>query len=63
MDKVTYKDLNAFVNAKVTAALKRAKNIFKKEKKDKQAKLNAFNKFRTLNVNESSNNKDKQDAH
>eukprot|EP00957_Ditylum_brightwellii_P135589 10338529-Ditylum_brightwellii.AAC.1 len=33
-DKVTYKDLNAFVNAKVTAALNKAKkNQKKKEKK------------------------------
>eukprot|EP00957_Ditylum_brightwellii_P195373 14885624-Ditylum_brightwellii.AAC.1 len=33
-DKVTYKDLNAFVNAKVTAALnKTKKNQKKKEKK------------------------------
>eukprot|EP00957_Ditylum_brightwellii_P205291 15343241-Ditylum_brightwellii.AAC.1 len=35
-DKVTYKDLNALVNAKVTTALKKAKKNFKKEKKDKQ---------------------------
>eukprot|EP00957_Ditylum_brightwellii_P172097 13101805-Ditylum_brightwellii.AAC.1 len=63
IDKLTYKDLNAFVNAKVTAALKKANTNFKKEKKDKQVKLNAFNKFRTLNVDESSNNEDKQDAH
>eukprot|EP00957_Ditylum_brightwellii_P068437 5196069-Ditylum_brightwellii.AAC.1 len=33
MDKVTYKDLNTFVNNKVTAALKKAKNIFKKERR------------------------------
>eukprot|EP00957_Ditylum_brightwellii_P016583 1246295-Ditylum_brightwellii.AAC.1 len=32
-DKVTYNDLNAFVNAKVTAALNKAKNKKKKEKK------------------------------
>eukprot|EP00957_Ditylum_brightwellii_P032547 2466156-Ditylum_brightwellii.AAC.1 len=33
-DKVSYKDLNAFVNAKVTAALSKAKkNQKKKEKK------------------------------
>eukprot|EP00957_Ditylum_brightwellii_P133788 10201273-Ditylum_brightwellii.AAC.1 len=36
MDKVTYKDLNTFINAKVTAAFKKAKKNFKKEKKDKQ---------------------------
>eukprot|EP00957_Ditylum_brightwellii_P081588 6207084-Ditylum_brightwellii.AAC.2 len=39
------------------------KENFEKEKKDKQVKLNAFNKFRTLNVNESSDNNDKQGAH
>eukprot|EP00957_Ditylum_brightwellii_P200607 15293055-Ditylum_brightwellii.AAC.1 len=33
-DKVTYKDLNAFVNAKVTAALNKAK----KNQKKKEAK-------------------------
>eukprot|EP00957_Ditylum_brightwellii_P132665 10116239-Ditylum_brightwellii.AAC.1 len=34
VDKVTYKDLNAFVNVKVTAALNKAKkNQKKKEKK------------------------------
>eukprot|EP00957_Ditylum_brightwellii_P032212 2441971-Ditylum_brightwellii.AAC.2 len=32
MDKVTYKDLSAFVNAKVTTAPKKAKKNFKKEK-------------------------------
>eukprot|EP00957_Ditylum_brightwellii_P016314 1226792-Ditylum_brightwellii.AAC.1 len=32
-DKVTYKDLNAFVNAKVTAALNKAKKNQKKKKK------------------------------
>eukprot|EP00957_Ditylum_brightwellii_P153499 11682917-Ditylum_brightwellii.AAC.1 len=32
-DKVSYKDLDAFVNAKVTAALNKAKNKKKKEKK------------------------------
>eukprot|EP00957_Ditylum_brightwellii_P164811 12548194-Ditylum_brightwellii.AAC.1 len=31
-DKVTYKDLNAFVNVKVTAALNKAKKKQKKEK-------------------------------
>eukprot|EP00957_Ditylum_brightwellii_P042609 3226271-Ditylum_brightwellii.AAC.1 len=63
MDKVTYKELNTFVNAKVTAALKKAKKFFKKEKKDKQIKLNAFDKIRMLNVDESSNDEDKQDVH
>eukprot|EP00957_Ditylum_brightwellii_P049752 3772906-Ditylum_brightwellii.AAC.1 len=32
MDKVTYKDLNIFVNAKVTAALKKAKKKFQERK-------------------------------
>eukprot|EP00957_Ditylum_brightwellii_P209587 15362354-Ditylum_brightwellii.AAC.1 len=47
----------------VTNALKKAKKKFKKEKKDKQVELNAFDKFCMLNVNKSSNDKDKQDAH
>eukprot|EP00957_Ditylum_brightwellii_P202381 15329914-Ditylum_brightwellii.AAC.1 len=63
MDKVTYKDLNAFVSTIVTTALKKAKENFKKEKKDKQVNLNAFNRFCMLNVNKSSNDKDQQDAH
>eukprot|EP00957_Ditylum_brightwellii_P201002 15322170-Ditylum_brightwellii.AAC.1 len=52
MDKVTYKDLNAFVNAKVTAALNQAKKSQKK-KKEKEAEINAFNKFCSLNVKSS----------
>eukprot|EP00957_Ditylum_brightwellii_P083538 6349925-Ditylum_brightwellii.AAC.1 len=32
-DKVTYKDLNAFVNAEVTAALNKAKKSQKKDEK------------------------------
>ena len=62
-NKVTYKDLNAFIKAKVTAALKKAKKNLKQQKKEKQVELNAFGKFRMLNVNKSSNNKDKQYAH
>eukprot|EP00957_Ditylum_brightwellii_P086754 6601722-Ditylum_brightwellii.AAC.1 len=50
-DKVTYKDLNAFVNAKVTAALNKAKNQKKKEKK---MTINAFDNFRNLKVDDSS---------
>eukprot|EP00957_Ditylum_brightwellii_P171114 13026018-Ditylum_brightwellii.AAC.1 len=50
-DKVSYKDLNAFVSAKVLATLNKAK---KKQKKEKEVEINAFNKFRFLNV-ESSN--------
>eukprot|EP00957_Ditylum_brightwellii_P202430 15330145-Ditylum_brightwellii.AAC.1 len=62
-DNVTYKDINVFVNAKVTAALKKAKKSLKKERKDKQVKLNAFDKFRTLNIDKSSDNKDEHDMH
>eukprot|EP00957_Ditylum_brightwellii_P153267 11664942-Ditylum_brightwellii.AAC.1 len=58
VDKVTYKDLNMFINAKVTTALKKAKKHLKQQKKEKQVKLNAFGKFCTLNV-KSSDNKDK----
>eukprot|EP00957_Ditylum_brightwellii_P160642 12229353-Ditylum_brightwellii.AAC.1 len=36
VDKVTYKDLNMFVNAKVTAALKKSKKNLKQQKKEKQ---------------------------
>eukprot|EP00957_Ditylum_brightwellii_P114567 8735696-Ditylum_brightwellii.AAC.1 len=35
-NKVTYKDLNAFIKAKVTAALKKAKKNLKQQKKEKQ---------------------------
>eukprot|EP00957_Ditylum_brightwellii_P081664 6212275-Ditylum_brightwellii.AAC.1 len=48
-DKMSYKDLNAFVNAKVTAALNKAKKK-QKERKEREVKINAFNKFRSLNV-------------
>eukprot|EP00957_Ditylum_brightwellii_P176453 13437183-Ditylum_brightwellii.AAC.1 len=48
-DKVPCKDLNAFVNAKVTAALNKAKKK-QKERKEKEVKINAFNKFCSLNV-------------
>eukprot|EP00957_Ditylum_brightwellii_P175440 13355955-Ditylum_brightwellii.AAC.1 len=41
-DKVSYKDLNAFVNAKVTAALNKAKKKQKKEKKSKLTPLTSF---------------------
>eukprot|EP00957_Ditylum_brightwellii_P009921 748496-Ditylum_brightwellii.AAC.1 len=49
-DKVSYKDLNAFVNAKVTSTLNKAK---KKQKKEKDIKINAFNTFCSLNVESS----------
>eukprot|EP00957_Ditylum_brightwellii_P089094 6784456-Ditylum_brightwellii.AAC.1 len=46
-DKVSYKDINAFVNTK---------------KKEKEVKLNAFDKFCSLNV-ENSNEEDKPNKH
>eukprot|EP00957_Ditylum_brightwellii_P025296 1914006-Ditylum_brightwellii.AAC.1 len=51
-DKVTYKDLNPFVNAKVTATLDKAKKNWKK--KEKKVTINAFDDFRNLKVNDSS---------
>eukprot|EP00957_Ditylum_brightwellii_P029423 2224110-Ditylum_brightwellii.AAC.1 len=51
-DKVTYKDLNAFVNAKVTAALKKAKSQ-NKRKEAKKVIINAFDKFCNLKVDSS----------
>eukprot|EP00957_Ditylum_brightwellii_P193243 14713852-Ditylum_brightwellii.AAC.1 len=56
-DKVSYKDLIAFANTKVTAALNQAKKNQTK-KKEKEVKINAFNKFPSLNV-ESSNKEGK----
>eukprot|EP00957_Ditylum_brightwellii_P125905 9597888-Ditylum_brightwellii.AAC.1 len=56
-DKVSYKDLNAFVNARVTVALNKAKKNLKNQKKQKEVKLNAFDKFCSLNV-ESSDEED-----
>eukprot|EP00957_Ditylum_brightwellii_P094612 7205597-Ditylum_brightwellii.AAC.1 len=47
VDKISYKDLNAFVNAK---------------RKEKEVELNAFNKFCSLNV-ESSNEEDEPNKH
>eukprot|EP00957_Ditylum_brightwellii_P017925 1350476-Ditylum_brightwellii.AAC.1 len=52
---VAYKDLNAFVNAKVTETLKKAK---KKQKKAKKITINAFDKFCSLNVDSSSKESD-----
>eukprot|EP00957_Ditylum_brightwellii_P159511 12142183-Ditylum_brightwellii.AAC.1 len=37
VDKVTYKDLNIFVNAKVTAALNKAKKNQKKKSSDEES--------------------------
>eukprot|EP00957_Ditylum_brightwellii_P107111 8172279-Ditylum_brightwellii.AAC.1 len=55
VDRVTYKDLNTFVNAKVTATLNKAKKI---KKEEKEVEINAFGKFHSLNV-ESSNREGK----
>eukprot|EP00957_Ditylum_brightwellii_P038760 2929412-Ditylum_brightwellii.AAC.1 len=44
-DKVSYKDLNALVNTKVTAAFNKAKKNLKKQRKEKEVKLKTFNKF------------------
>eukprot|EP00957_Ditylum_brightwellii_P024822 1876335-Ditylum_brightwellii.AAC.1 len=51
--KIAYKDLNVFVNAKVTAALKKAQKG-RTEKKAKKMTINAFDKFCSLNVDSSS---------
>eukprot|EP00957_Ditylum_brightwellii_P062015 4706683-Ditylum_brightwellii.AAC.1 len=51
-DKVSYKDLNAFVNTKVTAALNKAK---KKKQEAKKVTINAFDNFCSLKVDDSSN--------
>eukprot|EP00957_Ditylum_brightwellii_P130203 9932480-Ditylum_brightwellii.AAC.1 len=51
--KIFYKDLNAFVNAKVTAASKKAQKE-RTEKKAKKVTIKAFDKFRSLNVDSSS---------
>eukprot|EP00957_Ditylum_brightwellii_P050838 3855024-Ditylum_brightwellii.AAC.1 len=50
---MAYKDLNAFVNAKVTVALKKSQKE-KEEKKTKKVTINAFDKFCSLNVDSSS---------
>eukprot|EP00957_Ditylum_brightwellii_P169936 12934827-Ditylum_brightwellii.AAC.1 len=51
--KIAYKDLNAFVNAKVTVVLKKAKKE-RTEKNAKKVTINAFDKFCSLNVDSSS---------
>eukprot|EP00957_Ditylum_brightwellii_P162188 12349838-Ditylum_brightwellii.AAC.1 len=53
-DKVFYKDLNAFVNVKVTAALNKAEKSQKKQEA-KKVTINAIDSFRTLKVDNSSN--------
>ena len=52
---VAYKYLNAFVNAKVMAALKKAK---KEQKQAKKVTINAFDKFCSLNIDSSSDESD-----
>eukprot|EP00957_Ditylum_brightwellii_P053893 4083160-Ditylum_brightwellii.AAC.1 len=49
--KVSYKDLNAFVNAKVTAALNKAK---KQKQEAKKVTINVFDNFCNLKVDNSS---------
>eukprot|EP00957_Ditylum_brightwellii_P136690 10423811-Ditylum_brightwellii.AAC.1 len=51
-DKVSYRDLNTFVYAKVKAALNKVKKK-QKERKEKEVKINAFNKLCSLNVESS----------
>eukprot|EP00957_Ditylum_brightwellii_P172944 13166478-Ditylum_brightwellii.AAC.1 len=56
-EKVSYKDLNAFVNAKVTATLNKAKKNQKK-KEAKKVNINVFDKFRNLKVDSSNEKSD-----
>eukprot|EP00957_Ditylum_brightwellii_P018224 1373128-Ditylum_brightwellii.AAC.1 len=44
-EKVIYKDLKAFVNAKVTAAFNKAKKNLKKQKKEKKSSLTPLINF------------------
>eukprot|EP00957_Ditylum_brightwellii_P054767 4150045-Ditylum_brightwellii.AAC.1 len=62
VDKVNYNDLNAFVSAKVSVTFNKAKKNLKKQRKEKEVKLNAFNKFHSLTV-ESSNEEDESNKH
>eukprot|EP00957_Ditylum_brightwellii_P045406 3441509-Ditylum_brightwellii.AAC.1 len=61
-DKVSYKDVIAFINAKIITALNKLKKYLRNQKKQKEVKLNAFNKFCSLNV-ESTNEEDKPNKH
>eukprot|EP00957_Ditylum_brightwellii_P025209 1908135-Ditylum_brightwellii.AAC.1 len=61
-DKVSYKDLNALVNTKVTTALNKAEKNLRNQKKQKEFKLNAFDIFFSLNA-ESSNEEDEPNKH
>eukprot|EP00957_Ditylum_brightwellii_P055581 4211930-Ditylum_brightwellii.AAC.1 len=49
-DKAAYKDLNTFVNGKVTKALKSQERL---EKDREKITINAFDKFCSLNVDSS----------
>eukprot|EP00957_Ditylum_brightwellii_P005400 411835-Ditylum_brightwellii.AAC.1 len=51
-DKVSYKDSNEFINAKVTPVLKKAKS-HQKRKKARKITINAFNKFCNLKIDSS----------
>ena len=53
-DKVSYKDLNAFADTKVTPALNKAEKNQKK-KEAKKVTINTFDNFRNLKVDNSSN--------
>eukprot|EP00957_Ditylum_brightwellii_P208395 15357228-Ditylum_brightwellii.AAC.1 len=57
--KIAYKDLYAFVNAKVTEVLKKAQKERSKKKAIKVT-INVFDMFRSLNVDSSS---DKESDH
>eukprot|EP00957_Ditylum_brightwellii_P180500 13749587-Ditylum_brightwellii.AAC.1 len=54
-DKVSYKDLNTFVDAKVTAALKKA-NSHQKKKEARKVTVDTFDKF--CNLKADSNNEE-----
>eukprot|EP00957_Ditylum_brightwellii_P188985 14386849-Ditylum_brightwellii.AAC.1 len=54
---MAYKDLNAFINTKLTASLKKAKKE-QKEKRAKKTAISAFDKFCSLKVDSSSKKND-----
>eukprot|EP00957_Ditylum_brightwellii_P191106 14551190-Ditylum_brightwellii.AAC.1 len=58
VDKVTYKDLNTFFNAKVTTALNKAKK--NQKKKEKKVTIDTFDNFCNLKVDDSSNEESNQ---
>eukprot|EP00957_Ditylum_brightwellii_P010142 766279-Ditylum_brightwellii.AAC.1 len=61
VDKVSYKDLNTFINTNVTAALNKAMTSQKKKRK-KEVELNTLNKFCSFKV-ERSNEEDELNKH